>query len=342
MALLGLDGVLDLSAGVSLAPDGTSPSSALAAAPDPAISRPEGPPPGPVLRLSAAPEALDHRVRWSFPPIDLSAFDQLRLWLRAGRPADGAQGRPFFLELRLGSAALDPAAPQHPWARLLPASQPGSFEQVRLNLRDLPPAIRAATSILQLRCAAAPFAAHLTTPLAVREEPVADAEAALLGLLHNQLSLKGNPVPAAVQVPGVDSPTPTPLIALTLIDLRPRGDLAPAGARRDFTPDGGYSVAPPQAAFDLLYQIDARAGDRAGLTAILEFLLRALSSRRTLIVNDTPAPFELTYLPPADRVGGHRDGSAPLFIRITTLSETGPGARVRPPQAISISAEPVS
>ena len=83
---------------------------------------------GPALRIEAGPDATGHRIERALGPLDLSPFDDLELWVRGDRAADGSDGRPFYLELRLGSAALAVGASGNAWQRLIPvddARKPG-------------------------------------------------------------------------------------------------------------------------------------------------------------------------------------------------------------------------
>src|SRR5207248_4009032 len=83
-----------------------------------AIAERAAPPGG--LEISATTGALGHYVERADPAHDLSAFEDLRLLLGGDRVADGSEAAPFFLELRLGSAAAAVGSAQNQWARLLP------------------------------------------------------------------------------------------------------------------------------------------------------------------------------------------------------------------------------
>src|SRR5947209_3372303 len=123
----------------ALAPDGT-PSTELTLVNDAAQVRF-----GPDKKsgqITASTNSLNHRLQRTLPAIDLTNFDEIRLWLWSSRSADGSPAQPFFLEVRLASAAMSLQDPANPWLRYMRVSQVEAWEFVRLSLDDLPSQVR--------------------------------------------------------------------------------------------------------------------------------------------------------------------------------------------------------
>lgn len=327
----------------ALAPDGISPSTALAMALD-TTSTPPGPPAS--LNVSAAKvsgdiNALNNTLRRDLGPIDLTPFSELRFWLNGDRPADGTAQRRFYLEMRLASAAVPLNDPGNTWQRYLPVSQAGRWEAIRLTLADLPAALGSAVTTIQLRCANAdsPFNCRLDALIAVREAMIGDVDTALKAELDGILSIGGTAIPAVLHPANGPLATNPPYIQILQYDAaysRDRTDSAPT--RGDFT-DQGYALNPPGSAFELYYQITAVADDRAAQVAMLEFVLKALPLRGQLRVNGYPLPFESICVPPINRLGGFRDDRIPLFYKVSTRLQGGPGTRVTPTKIIAVNTD---
>ena len=200
-------------------------------------------------------------------PVDLSPFDDLELWVRCDRVADGSEARPFFLELRLGSAALAAGASGNAWHRLIPVTTPDVWQAVPLALDDLAAAVRGAVTQIRLTCvdASAPFALELDRITALRSELLADVDAALVARL-------GAAAPAVV-LPAAPEPA-EPFFRITSYGVRPAPERSPAsGFRSDFTGQG-FSIRPPSIPFDLFYAVDAvdRGPRRRGQAARVRVL----------------------------------------------------------------------
>src|SRR6266536_3055233 len=151
----------------------------------------ESPLGGPTLTIRATADAQGHRVERARAAVDLTSFADLELWVRSDRVADGSDGRPFFFELRLGSAGND-------WHRLIPVAAQDVWQPVPLALDDLPAAVRSALTAISFTCvdASTPFTIHLDRILAVSGELVGDVDAALLDRLGGKLEVAGAAVPA--------------------------------------------------------------------------------------------------------------------------------------------------
>jgi hypothetical protein len=309
----------------AFAPDGVTPSTELSLRIVAAKPRPGGDPSS--ARISASAKAQNHVLRRALPGLDLTNFDELRLWLTSDRIADGTATRPFFLELRLGSAAIGLGNPANTWQRYLPISQARTWEPVRLSIGDLAAGIRSAISAVQIRSVqAAPFDCNVDDIVAVREAMIGDVDAALLGLLDGILVVNGVKVPAVLHP--ADATQARPYIGILQYDTafsRDRTDSA--SPRGDFT-DNGYVLRPQSNGYELFYQVTAIANDRAAQTQILEFILRTLTPRGQLMVNDLPLPMEAVFVTPIDQIGGHRTDQIPLFYKISTRQEVGSGTVV--------------
>ncbi|MBI4671157.1 MAG: hypothetical protein HY741_05760 [Chloroflexi bacterium] len=287
------------------------------------------------LRVSGSVNALNHRVRRTLNPLDLSNFDELRVWFKSSRSADGSTARPFFLEVRLASATMDLNAPGNTWVRLIPIAQANTWELAQFSLQDLPSAIRSAVNVIQLRCvdASVPFTFHLDDLLAVRHEMIGDVDAALLARLDKQLTLNGTPAPAVIYSPP-DKPanTPTPHLRITHFDLRFAEERTLySQARSDYTATG-FRLRPFSAAYDLSYEIAAVADSRAEQTRLLEFVLAAFVPYGTLLVNGIQLPIECVNVASDDLIGGSYNGNVLLhFVVRTYQARSGAGEPATPP-----------
>ena len=155
-----LDAMDDAAAWQALVPGGETASAAMAIAVDRTTFRMGDDRAS--LRVAVSPEASGHRVRRTREAVDLSSFDELRLWLRCTRAADGAPATPFLLELRLGSVARPVGSAGNTWVRRLPTRQKDQWELVRVSLEDLSPQVRAAATEIELRCLDVPAALRLS------------------------------------------------------------------------------------------------------------------------------------------------------------------------------------
>lgn len=320
--------------------DGTTPSAALGLTIDSQVHRygsdqKSG-------RIEGASGALGHFLRRSFSALDLTPHEELRLWLRSTRVADGTPERPFFLELRLGSAALPIGHPQNVWQRFLPVGRAGSWELVGLALDDLPAAVRGSLTRIELRCTddAGSFICHLDDLAAVREEMLGDVEAALLARLGDRLALDGDLVPAYIASPGV-TPPELPHMRIALVEIRPGGDRPRSGeVRRDYA-GTGYRVAGAANDYDLDYDVDAVTGSRLHTTCILEFVLASLAPRSQLAAAGRPVLVEWQRIDCSNLAEELNDDRVRLRFRIATRQVAGLPTKVVPTfNPVSIETEP--
>lgn len=335
-----LDGLADAAPWAAFEGDGVTPSALLSLVIDPAIHR-FGRDAG-SGRIEGGPGALDHHLRRSLGNLDLTSHDELRLWVRADRLADGTPERPFFLEARLGSALLPIGDPQNTWHRFLPVPRANAWDLVSLALDDLPADVRGAVSRLELRCVddTVPFALLIDDLAAVREEMVADAEAALVAELDGRLIFGGNPVPAHVENVGL-APPPLPYVRIELVEILPGSDRPRAGeVRRDYA-GSGYRVAGAANDFDLVYDIDAATDSRQHTTRILELVLARLAPRTQLAAAGRPVLVDWRPIERSNLVDELNDNRPRLRFRVATRQVVGPPTPVVPTfNQVSIATEP--
>jgi hypothetical protein len=298
------------------------------------------------VQLDGTTGAEGHYAEADLSGFDAGAFAELRLYLRATRTGDGAGTSPF-LEVRLGSGAMEVDDPGNEWHRQLPIGSDGAWHTARLSLHDAPSAVRNDLQTLRLTCidASAAFSVALHSLLAVREEVIRDTETALIERLDEQAVVDATPVPVVVYNgrPG-ESRTPVPparrpRIRLVLADLQAAGGTMHRHAnRRDYTGDG-YALAPEADVFELFYEAELHAGTRADQAALTEFLLDAFAPKSTLVVAGLERPIRIVY------PGAHRrdDGSyAPLgsvHFAVTIRRERGGPMPIAPVQTTTLSTE---
>ena len=319
-----LDGMDEAPAWSALGPDGVTPSTAIQLTNDPTDSRygadsTSG-------RLTASTGALNHRLQRTIPATNLSNLDEIRLWFKSNRRSDGSDSYPFYLQFRLASDAMKFDHPANQWARYFPVSQTRDWEMIRFTLGDLPAGVRTALTSMQLRItnAGASLACHLDTVLAVREQALADVEAALVARLDQKVSVNGTGVPALVFDPDDDAAPALPHIRITPADIQWAGERTMvAPARGDYT-DHGFQLRPPPTGLTLLYDVDVYAAGRAIKSRIFEFILSALAPRTELIVNGAPLTLELIPTPPPTLLPLQRLDRTPIRFRVTTWQQSAP------------------
>lgn len=279
------------------------------------------------LRISGSANALDHTARRIFNPVDLSDFDELRVWFKSSRPADGSAARPFFLQALLAGPAMDLNAPANTWERLMPAAQANAWDLVQFGLQDLPPALRTAVNVIELRCvdASAPFTLQLDDLLAVRHEMIGDVDAALLARLDQQFTLNGIQVPAVIYSPDKPPNIPLPHLRITHFDLRFAEERTLYAQTRSDYSATGFRLRPVSAAYDLSYEIEAIAASRTEQTRLLEFVLGAFMPYGTLLVNGILLPIECVNVPSDDLIGGSHSGHVLLHFVVRTYQVRGEG-----------------
>jgi hypothetical protein len=119
-------------------------------------------------------------------PLDLSAFEELRFWVRADRVGDGSASAPFYLEFAY-SDVNDAPGDDHRW--FVPINQPQVWEQRRVGVEA---DRRSAISGFRLRSLTnGAFSCRVDELLAVREEMLSDLENALSTMLSANLALPG-------------------------------------------------------------------------------------------------------------------------------------------------------
>jgi hypothetical protein len=281
-------------------------------------------------RITATEAAGGHRLRRSIASRDLNPFTELRLSIRADRVATGAPDGGFFLELRLGSAAMPVGHPANLWHRLLPVRARGRWETVKLGIDDLPPAVRGAVTRIELRCvdASTPFTVHVDDLVAVRPEMTGDADAALAARLNGIATASGTASAAARSAS--EAVPAAPAVDLLNFDVRFAGARVQDGFEtRDHTAGGGSRLLPVGAPFDLLYAITPIAATRADQAALLDGITSRLAPVQALHHRGDRMLAELIGVPAADRVGGVAGPDPVLFCRVEARLPAGPPAPVR-------------
>lgn len=293
-------------------------------------------------KVSATTAALNHVLRRTLAPANLSNFDNLLFWINSNRPADGSLARPFFLEMRMASANVGLGAPANTWSRLIPISQTETWELVRLGIDNLPANIRGAVNLIQLRCvdASASFTCNLDDVIAVRAQMIDDVDAALLARLHQQLTLNGNKIPAVIDFPGSPAPPNPPYFRIVNYDVRlAREQMRSIPVRGDYS-GNGFRLRPSGVPYQLFYEIEAIADTRANQTGLLEFVLASLAPYSHLLVNDVMLPVEVVDLAMDDSMVENRNGRVGLHFQVMTWQEQGaPELAVPPYHSITVDAD---
>ncbi len=119
-------------------------------------------------------------------PVDLSPYDELRFWIRADRAAAGTARSPFFLDFGFVDQTSGSAV-EHRW--LVPVNRSGRWEHRRVGIVA---EARSQVQSFDFRSLTdSPFSCHIDELLAVRDEPLADAEAALVRQLERLATIPG-------------------------------------------------------------------------------------------------------------------------------------------------------
>lgn len=277
-------------------------------------------------KVFATPLADGHRLRRELSPVDLSGFTELRLSVRADRPA-GYGGLPFFLELRVGSAATPVDDPANTWHRLLPVKAANRWETVRLSLDDLTAA--GALTQMQLRCLGGTgFTAYLDDVIAVAPQPFADADRALAERLAG-IEVGGAAVPVTVRAAG-EPPSAAPSLDVVQFDVRYAYDrVVDAVVARDFTSTGSRQAIPGDP-YDIDYAVTPVAATRADQTALLEAVLDRLSPVDELTADGERLPTRLVWIPGPNRIGGFLTEVPALTYRVSVRRTPPAVPPVRP------------
>lgn len=313
----------------ALAPDGVTPSLELQLAVN-SNRRPNAQDLS--AKITASANSVGHTLRRTIPALDLTKFDELRMWTYSDRLADGSAQRPLFLEMRVASAAMPLSHPGNTWKRYLPVTQAKVWAPARFTITDLPAAIRGAVTQIQFRSAAAgaAFQCCVDDLIAASDRMIGDVDAALLSHLHNTLTLGAAAVPAVLHSNAGPVAQARPYFEITHYDIvyarertgstQPRGDYSLPGV----------SLRQPGNAFELYYQITAMAANRPDQAQMLEFVLRALPARGELSVNGFGLPMESIRVEAIDQPGGIRTDTIPLFYKVSTRQDTGVTDAVMP------------
>ena len=298
MSALVVEPMNDATQWTALQADGVTPSVDLTIADDATLAG-HGPD-GVSQLITASAAATGHMLRRSLASVDISGFSELRLSMRSDRRA-GETDLPFFLELRVASAAIPLGDPNNTWRRLLPVAAERRWETVKLSLDDLPAGISTAVDTIQLRCVSAdpPFTVNIDDVTAVQPEMIADAGRALEGRLSG-IVVGGTPVPALVRSAAEPLPA-APALDIVNTDIQ----YAPARLRdmevaRDFTGDG-LRLVPLGEPYDLYYSITPLSTTSDENAAMIEAVLSRIAPFDELNVDGDRQTIEAVWLPREDR-----------------------------------------
>jgi len=295
------------------------------------------------LRVEATTSAVGHRLRRDLAAVNLSAFDELRVWFKSSRPADGSPSTPFLWRLRLGGPAMAIGAAGNSWSRYVPASRASAWELARFSLADVPEALRAAVTRVQLELidASLPMSCHLDSLIAVRAQMIADVESALIETLDRRVGSGASALRATIVNPDDAAAPPMPAFLVRPYDIvRADERTTETQTRGDFS-DDGFRLLPISIAFDLYYDIDIRTPSRADRAEAIEFILRTFAPRGELAVNGVALTVEIVPIPrlPIDPDRG--SGRTPLRLKIATWQQSGPPQPVRPAREILVQTNPL-
>jgi hypothetical protein len=335
MSATPVDAMADAAQWTAVRPDGT-PSTDLAMHDETAVVGTGAD--GVSARVTAGGAAAGHALRRTIPAVDIAGHAELRLSLRADRIA-GPAGPPFFLELRLGSAALPLSDPANRWHRLLPVREARTWETVRLSLDDLAPAVANGVTALQLRCVDAelPFTAYLDDLVAVTPELLADADRGIEARLAG-ITLHGGPVPVAVRAASEPAPA-APAVDVVQIEVRyATHRVLDDQHQRDFTTLGGR-VARPGAPFDVDYAVSAAAATRADQAALIESVLDRLRPADELAVLGDRLPVDLVWIGRRDRPRNVTGPDPVLHYRVGVRGRPTITAPIRPVTELNVTTD---
>ncbi len=322
-----LDAFSTLADWQALESDGTTPSTAIAVDEELALDTPGGDRHS--IRLAFSPLSLDHLARCTLPGENLDDYDELRLVLRGDR----ASAPGFYLELRLGSAALPIDAPGNDWHRRIPLGGGGTWDVVRLSLADLPPAVRGAVTTAELRCidASAAFHIHIDQILAVRPALLVDLEQALFERLDGFADIDATPVPAERVAAGGSWPATTPCIAIVPLDVQVLADRGTGTPQRcDFLAEG-YRMRPAPIAYEARYAIEPVAADRDDQAALMDAVLARVGPRGELRVAGLPWSIESLPAPTLERdPDAFPAPRQRLYCRVVGWQDVAPSSSVQP------------
>jgi len=325
-----IDDMDDASQWSPLGPDGTTPSTEISITTDTAKFRYGED--NASARITATENARNHRLRRSMPAMDLSRFDELRFWFWSTRVADDSSTRPFFLRLRLGSAAMALNNPGNIWFRYLPAFRAEVWELVRVTIADLAPQIRSALNAIELTCVdGTPIECNLDTLLATREEMLNDVEVALAAKLHQRINVGGAAVIAHIHNPDDPAPVVMPNIRIIPRPIFLSTERAGSGeSRTDFT-DNAFRLRPIGIPYNLYYDIDVFAENRQHKAEIYDFVLKTLAPRNELIVNGQPVTVELVNALTEPIASQNLSERTLLRFKVSAWQPAGTSIPVRPP-----------
>ena len=314
-----LDAMDDVTAWVAHAPDGVTPSEELSIATDHTTAGWGAD--GVSVVVTASSLASDHRLQRDLSNVDLSGFTELRISVNVDAPRAG-----FLLEIRLASDDLGFDDAANTWHRWIPAGPARGWTLLTVGIDDVPTQIARAATGIRLRCLAGDFRLHLDDLVAVRPQPLVDADAAMLDLLRG-VEVNGTPALSAIRVPAQPVPV-APAIDIEQFDIRYAAHrLVGTPVRCDYTSDG-YRECRAGLPFDLDYALRPISLDRASQAELFEAVLARVPGDGELVINGDRAPIQLITMSGTDRIGGVVGDAPTLVYRVGVRSPAVRSQRV--------------
>lgn len=273
----------------------------------------------------------------------LDSYPEVRLWLNASRKADGSADCPVYASFQVGRGADVLAS----WPLLIARS--GVWELARLDLSGVSDRTVDWVGFAWVDPTVS-FQLIADDLMAVREEPLADADAAFLALLDGQTAATdgGPPVPAAIWQDDLDGwaePETRPYIRLIPYAIDLARDRMNAGEIRGVTAAGKLWVSDPPVPYDLAYAIDVVGGTRAEKARLYEFLLALLFPERTVWVGSELLLLQWQPAPAAEQPAWTSAGSLPagggrvaVHVRLRTSLQSGARRTTAPVRQTALAA----
>lgn len=276
---------------------------------------------GPALQIESSGSTGSGSARRVFSsPADLRAFDAIEVCLRSSRSADGTPAGPFYL----AAECYDSVAATVPlWQRLLPVTAAGAWQYHDLSIDDMPGSLRGAVAAFSLRAIGpqVPFEATVDRLLAVRNEPITDAEAALRRRLDLQflVSVGGTPtpVPMIVDLPENPGTRTLPYILTSPWSIQVQRAGGAGGQIIDNFTAYGASYRQSAGTIALEYRIDVFATDRQQKTSALDAIVSEFVRYPLIEVRGRPVECASFWPGKEQLLQWAGLGRAPLFYRLT-------------------------
>lgn len=272
--------------------------------------------------LSISAQAVDTTlayVEFTLPsPFDLSAFSELRFWVKSSRVAMNFSDKPFYMRFIARPATLS-GEPE--WYRIIPIQAENSWDLVRLWIEDMPTSLRTNFSAIRIEAlAGAPaFSAQFFSLLVVAPNAIADTEQSLINRYNNRFRVETSTgfeqVTTLVQhdATGVTAPSIliSPLSMNEIAESERKGRLI----TDNYTFEGSHTTHTLNS-LSLQYAIDVVTARRSEAVDVLTQVISDLFADPVLFVAGQRTSIRI-FEPSAEiRLEFLRRASTPLFISI--------------------------